>query len=149
MMSSCSSLLYWQLRDHQQWTRKVVNRKQRPHMLSCSSIPPGPRKPPHHHMSPSNSPYTSMSPYPSTSSHATTPPKEWGRMLDYQDFLDIQRAWFDRLQGELAEMQLSFERSLHQMESCTHSLLWSMSRSLLSRLKPAYLSAICFPRVFQ
>lgn len=36
--NKCPSLLYWQLRDHQRWKRKVVNRKQRPHMLSCSSM---------------------------------------------------------------------------------------------------------------
>ncbi|XP_040909654.1 neural cell adhesion molecule 1-B-like [Toxotes jaculatrix] len=92
-----------------------------------------------HAMTPSRtimSPFTTKpshvttSPYATTSSQSATTQKDRDTGLDYQDFLDIHRAWFDKLQVEMMEMRLSFERSLRQMESRTHSLLWSMSRRL-------------------
>ncbi len=76
------------------------------------------------------SPYTTTSPHTTTSSHATSTQGDRDTRLDNQDFLDIRRVWFDKLQAELVEMRLSFDRSLRQMESRTHSLLWSISKRL-------------------
>lgn len=71
--------------------------------------------------------HTTMSTYASTSSDGTTT----HRYRDTRpDCHEIQRAQFDKLQVELKELRLSFERSLRQMESRTHSLLWSVSRRL-------------------
>lgn len=69
------------------------------------------------------SPHTSMSPYTTTSLHATTTQSDRDTRSDNKD-------WFDKLRAELVELRLSFERSLRQMESRTHSLLWSISRRL-------------------
>ncbi|GLD59492.1 hemicentin-2-like protein [Lates japonicus] len=74
--------------------------------------------------------HTTMSPYTTTSLQPTTTQRDTDTRLDNQDLLDTQRAWFDKLHVELMEMRQSFERSLRQMESRTHSLLWSMSRRL-------------------
>lgn len=98
---------------------------------------------PHSTMSPhtTTSPHTTMSPYTTTSSrvnkspYATTQHRDrdtqgQASRSDKQEFLDIQASWFDKLKLDLVEMRLSFERSLRQMESRTHSLLWSMSRRM-------------------
>lgn len=73
------------------------------------------------------SPHTSTSSYTSTSSDDTTTHSYRDTRSDCQE---IQRAQFDKLQVELRDMRLSFERSLRLMESRTHSLLWSVSRRL-------------------
>nr|XP_046274618.1 uncharacterized protein LOC124075182 isoform X3 [Scatophagus argus] len=82
------------------------------------------------------SPHTTMSPqttvslYTTLCSHANTAQEGRDTRLVNQDYMDIQHAWFDKLHAELEEMRLSFDRSLRQMESRTHSLLWSLSRRL-------------------
>ncbi|XP_056255611.1 uncharacterized protein LOC130183894 [Seriola aureovittata] len=69
-----------------------------------------------------------MSLHTTTFSQTILTQRDRDTRLDNRQLLDVQHTWFDKLQVELMEMRLSSERSLRQMESRTHSLLWSVSR---------------------